>query len=266
MLHTTTTSGVLFVTLNNPASRNALTEAMVASLDGQLARAEADHAVRAFVLRGAGGNFCAGGDFASFRSLMATTVPAGERDPIARHNRAFGALLTRIADLPVPTIAVVCGAAAGGGVGLAAACDLVIAQAGATFATPETTLGLPPAQIAPFIAARMGRQAAARMLCAGARLAAPDALAAGLADVVAQDAGPALLDALNRLGRAEPEAVRATKRILARPGSRTHQLDFAADCFARALRGAAAEGLAAFTAKRAPAWQQQLDTLPEMPA
>jgi len=265
MLHSVTTAGVLFVTLNDPARRNALSESMLSGLGAELARAEEDETIRAFVLRGAGGVFCAGGDFTTFKTLMGTATSGAAPDPIARNNRAFGALLTRLVDLPVPTIAVVVGAAAGGGTGLAAACDVVLAHSSATFATPETGLGIPPAQIAPFVASRIGRQRATRLLCEGRRVDAQEAKHIGLADIVAEDIDAALLEQIRRFDRAEPAAVRSTKRILAHAGPRKAQLDFAAECFARGLRSAAAEGLAAFVAKRAPAWQQSLTALPEMP-
>ena len=265
MLHSTLASGVLFVTLNDPARRNALNETMLAALVTELERVERDTSIRALVVRGAGGNFCAGGDFSSFKAMLGAAVPEGSADPIAHHNRAFGFLLTRLVDLPVPSIAVVVGAAAGGGTGLAASCDIVLAHEAATFTTPETTLGFPPAQIAPFIAARIGRQAAARLLCEGRRISAQDAQAIGLADVVAADIDAALLGQLKRFDRAEPVAVRATKQILAHAGPRSAQLDFAAACFARGLRTNAEEGIAAFAGKRAPAWQQSLQALPEMP-
>ena len=265
MLHSVSAAGILFVTLNDPAHRNALNEAMLRALEAELTRVEQDETVRAFVLRGAGGVFCAGGDFAAFKAMMGTTLLGGEFDPIARNNRTFGALLVRLADLPVPTIAAVAGGAAGGGCGLAAACDVVLAHTAALFATPETSLGIPPAQIAPFIAARIGRPRAARMLCEGQRVKAQDALAIGLVDVVAEDLDAALLEQLRRLDRAEPAAVRSTKRILAHPGPRDAQLDFAATRFARSLRNTAAEGIEAFTTKRVPAWTRSLDALPEMP-
>jgi isohexenylglutaconyl-CoA hydratase len=264
-LHTVTAAGVLFVTLNDPARRNALNESMLSALEAQIALAEQDDTIRVFVLRGAGGVFCAGGDFGTFKELMGTRAVESSVDPIARNNRAFGSLLTRLVDLSVPTIAIVNGPAAGGGTGLAAACDLVLAHSSATFATPETALGIPPAQIAPFIAARVGRQPATRLLCSGARIDAQEALRLGLADAVTDDLASALLDQLRRFDRAEPAAVRSTKRILAHAGPRSAQLDFAATCFARSLRSTAEEGIAAFTSKRAPAWQQSLPGLPEMP-
>ena len=265
MIHSTFAGGVLFVTLNDPARRNALDEAMLRALAAELERTERDESIRAFVLRGAGGVFCAGGDFATFKTLIATPAADSEPDPIALNNRAFGTLLTRLADLPVPTIAAVAGAAAGGGTGLAAACDGVLAHPSATFATPEVSLGFPPAQIAPFLAARIGRPRAARFLCEAQRISAGEALALGLVDRIADDLDAALLEHLQRLGRAEPAALRATKRILAHCGPRAAQLDFAAAAFARGLRSNAAEGIGAFAAKRAPAWLQALDALPAMP-
>jgi isohexenylglutaconyl-CoA hydratase len=249
----------VFATLDAPATRNALSDAMVTRLADALALAEAHADTRALVIRGAGGTFCAGGDFSGFRALMAQPVPSDGIDPIIGFNRGFGALLERLQASPVATIAVVEGAAMGGGAGLAAGCDVVLASATAQFGTPEVTLGLPPAQIAPFIAARLGHPAALRLLLTGRRLSAPQALACGLADEVHEGAA---LDArlaalLTELGRAEPAALRATKAIL--QGRRSEPLaatlDHAARAFAHALRsGTAAEGLAALTGKRPAAW------------
>ena len=132
---------------------------------------------------------------------------------------------------------------------------------------PEVTLGLPPAQIAPFIAARLGSGAALRLMLTGRRIAAAQALACGLADEVAEpDALDLRLHALlTDLGRAEPAALRATKAIVQRCQHQTlgdtldntlgDTLDFASHAFAAALRsGTAAEGIAAMTAKRSASW------------
>lgn len=249
----------VLVTLDAPATRNALTDHMVDDLLAAVADAEATPLVRALVLRGAGGTFCSGGDFGRFRELMAGPAPAQGRDPIALFNRAFGTLLERLKNAPMATIAVVEGAAVGGGVGLAACCDFVLVQAGARFAMPEVTLGLPPAQIAPFVAARIGDGPALRLMLTGKRIDAGQALACGLADEVLDRSG---LDArlaalLAALDRAEPAALRATKAIVQRRqnASLSATLDFAAERFAHALRsGTAAEGLAALADKRPPRW------------
>ena len=115
-----------FARLNRPDKRNALSEPMLRDLLALCDRVAADVDARAIVLWGAGGNFCAGADFEHFQELMASPAPAGP-DPIVAHNRAFGAMLARMAELPVPTLGVVRGATMGGGVGLASVLDRVIA-------------------------------------------------------------------------------------------------------------------------------------------
>jgi len=257
MVHVETRGAFVFATLDAPATRNALTDAMVGGLIDALRLADSLSETRALVLRGAGGTFCAGGDFSGFRASMATPAPTNGADPIATGNRRFGTLLEQLRAASVATIAVVDGSAIGGGCGLAAACDILLAASGAKFATPEVTLGLPPAQIAPFVADRIGERAALRLLLTGRRLDAVQALACGLADeVLAADALDARLhELLTELGRAEPAALRAAKAILRHAGPRVDTLDFAARAFAAALRsGTASEGLAARAAKRAAAW------------
>ena len=259
MIRIETRGAFVHATLDAPATRNALTDAMVAGLVEACRLAESTPAARALVIRGAGNTFCAGGDFSGFRSAMAAAAPAECVDPIAMSNRRFGAMLEQLRGLTVATIAVVEGAAMGGGCGLAACCDVVLAASDAKFAMPEVTLGLPPAQIAPFVAARLGERAALRLMLTGRRIDAAQALACGLADEVS---APGALDArvnawLTELGRAEPNALRATKAILQRQraASLSDTLDFAALAFAGSLRsGTATEGLAAFAAKRAANW------------
>ena len=259
MIRIETRGAFVFATLDAPASRNALSDAMVSGLSDAIALAESQPATRALVIRGAGGTFCAGGDFSRFRELMATNAPTEGVDPIARFNRGFGTMLERLSACQVATIAVVDGAAMGGGVGLAASCDFVLAASTAQFGMPEVTLGLPPAQIAPFVAARLGQGAALRLMLTGRRIVAAQALACRLADEVLEaDALEARLTTLlTELGRAEPGALRATKAILQMRAADTlgATLDFASSAFAASLRsGTAAEGLAALSAKRPAAW------------
>ena len=262
MIRTETRGAFVHATLAAPATRNALTDAMVAALVDALQLAEAAPGVRALVIRGAGGTFCAGGDFSGLRAAMAIDAPAAGVDPIATGNCRFGALLERLRSATVATIAVVEGAAIGGGCGLAASCDIVLAASTAKFATPEVTLGLPPAQITPFVAERIGERAALRLLLTGRRIDAAQALAFGLVDeVLAPDALDARLhELLAELGRAEPAALRATKAILQHRGPLADTLDFAARAFAAALRSdTASEGLAALAEKRAASWAMTPD-------
>jgi len=261
--------GFWFARLNRPDKRNALSDGLVAELARLFDRVADDLEARALVLSGAGGHFCAGADFGGFLALLQTA--AGESaDPIARYNREFGAMLERVAALPVATIAVVTGVAMGGGCGLAAACDRVIAAEDATFAMPEVTLGVAPAQIAPFVVRRIGARRARWLMLGAARLRAPEASAAGLADVVAPvaDLRAALEAELRLLAAAEPAALRATKRIVNRTleAPLGTALDAAAHEFAGLLRhGSVAEGIAASRGRRAPAWTAPLPELPDFP-
>ena len=256
-----------FARLNRPDKRNALSEPMLAALLQLCDRLQSDADARALVLWGAGGHFCAGADFGRFLELLAAPAAAGE-DPIVEHNRRFGMVLERLASLPVPTIGVVRGAAMGGGCGLAAVMDHVIATDDATFALPEVTLGVIPAQIAPFIARRAGTTRARWLMLSAARLDARAAASAGLVDVVvsASTLQDAVLDDLRQLAAAEPAALRATRQLVSRNLELplAAALDAAALEFARQLRtGAAQEGIAASRERRAPAWSFTVSDLPE---
>jgi isohexenylglutaconyl-CoA hydratase len=263
----TRSAGFWFARLNRPEKRNAISEAMTAGLADLCGQVAADLGARALVLHGAGGNFCAGADLAGFVELMRS--PAGrDDDPIARHNRAFGAMLEALVALPVPTLAVVTGFAMGGGCGLAAACDHVIAADDATFAMPEVTLGVLPAQIAPFVVRRVGATRGRWLMLTAARLTGREAVNSGLADVVAARGHlrEAVAAELQLLAAAEPAALRATKRVvgLALDTPLTTTLDSAAAEFAGILRhGAAREGIAAQREKRAPAWRIAVPELPD---
>lgn len=242
-------------TLNAPTSRNALTGAAVDALRAACARAQTDTDLRAIVLQGAGGHFCAGGSVGDFASAIGQPWQ-GAADPLATMNREFGALLEALSALPQWLLAAVDGAAMGGGIGLLCCADFVLATPQAVFATPEVTLGIVPAQIAPFVVRRLGAAAARDWLLLGQRWTAQDALRAGLVNAVAE--GP-LADAvharLRTLALAAPAAVASTKQLLRAQHtlSLSALLDEAAQAFAGALRGSeAGAGLGAF-AKRQPA-------------
>ncbi len=249
---------VLRVLLNRPAARNALSDAMVADLGSLAAALEADRTIRVVVLRGAGGTFCAGGDLSGF-------VESRDRDPaaLAANNRVFGRLLERLDALPQLLIGVVEGAAFGGGIGLVCVTDITLCEAGARFAMSETGLGVVPAQIAPFVAARVGRSHARRLALLGERLDGEGAAAIGLVHhvVAGTEALEARLETLigTALSRA-PAAVAATKALIARIDVKPlgDVLDHASGLFADAVAGAEGrEGVTAFIEKRAPAWAER---------
>lgn len=256
---------VLWVTLNQPATRNALSPEMVAELSQVIAQATQDPAVRALVLRGSAGFFCAGGNVGSFQSRLQDTE-RNDGDPVVSRNRAFGHVLQALTALPMPVLAVVEGAAMGGGLGLACCADIVLATEDARFALTETGLGLIPAQIAPFVQARVGRRVALRLGLSGERVSGTLALSLGLVDALAADSQA--LNALqaqwlSRILACGPQANRSLKALLSRDTSvgdaRQGEalgawLDDAAQRFAQCMRSEGAEGIASFRERRSPTW------------
>lgn len=245
--------------LNDPATRNALSDAMVDALQAACERAAQDPSLRFVVLAGAGGAFCAGGSLGGFSQAIGQALPPGAADPLVAMNRRFGALLQSLSKLPQVLVAVVNGPAMGGGLGLVCCADFVLAGYRAVLAAPEVTLGIAPAQIAPFVLKRLGDRAARQCLLTGRRWTAWEALQLGLVDEVhAGDELPAALQALLvRLGQAGPRALAATKELLAASQGQglPDVLDQAAALFAGSLRGAeAAEGLQAFSRNAQPGW------------
>lgn len=271
LLLVTRLQDVLFLTLNCPATRNALAPELVAELAQAIASAQGDTRLRAIVLRGSQGFFCAGGNIGNFQSRLAQSPQAAgyalADDPVAARNRAFGRFLEALVALPVPLIAAVEGAAMGGGMGLACAADIVLATQSAQFALTETALGIIPAQIAPFVHARLGKRNTLRLGLFGERVSGDQAVALGLVDELAVDS--AALDALlaqwlTRMSRCAPGANQALKRLFtpsdcadASASALASRLDRAALAFAQCMRHEGSEGIAAFRDKRPAAWQAE---------
>lgn len=253
--------GVLFVLFNRPEARNAMSSALLDELIAVFDAIRDDRAVRAVVLRGAGGNFCAGGDIkdmAAARHALMKAKP-GE-DPIAAYNRRFGVMLRKVNAAPQATIAVCEGAVLGGGFGLACVADVTFAHKQATFGLPETGLGLPPAQIAPFVVQRIGLAQARRLAVCGARFEGDEALHLGIAHMTFgsdEELTQLLGGAIKLIRRCAPQANADTKEIMLRVGHMDEDaiLDYAAQKFSEAVRGPeGAEGTSAFIEKRQPKW------------
>jgi isohexenylglutaconyl-CoA hydratase len=251
---------VLHVTLNRPDVRNAMSLAMVGELRQALRSAE-QGGVRAIVLRGAGGHFCAGADLKDLAAARSRPAAPGT-DPVALTNAAFGELCVAFAATGIATVAVLEGTVMGGGFGLACVADVAIASDTVTFRLPETSLGVVPAQIAPFLVERLGYSQAKRLAVTGGRLDARAALAIGLVHEVQMTAG--LDAAVNRVLAdvlaCAPRAVAATKALIAKarftPAAALVQE--AAAVFSRAVQGPEGiEGTGAFLAKRKPSWAPQ---------
>ena len=261
-LAVTSQGGVLHVTLNRPASRNAMSLQMVDELRAVLAGAEASGDVRVIVLRGAGGHFCAGADLQDMAQARQREL-GGDSDAIAAVNARFGELCGAFARTGIATVAVLEGTVMGGGLGLACVVDVALAGQGAQLRLPETSLGVVPAQIAAFLVERVGASQARRLAVTGGKLDASQALAIGLvhevhADGAALDA--ALATTLAQILRCAPKAIAATKSLMAQalhtPASEL--VEDAARLFARAARGPeGVEGMTAFLQKRLPSWAQQ---------
>jgi len=255
---------VLKIVLNRPEARNAVSPVMVCELTELFQLAHAEAAIRAVVLSGAGGTFCAGGDLKGM--ARADGESAGARLPSGASNRRFGALLELADALPKAVIALIEGAAMGGGVGLIAIADWAILEKRAQIGTPEVTVGLVPAQIAPFLTARIGYTQARRLASFGLRLDADEALRIGLVHELADGPDELIakgLRAVNQVLRCAPQAVAETKKLvrtcLREPV--TAALDAASHQFAAARAGEGREGIRAFLERRSPAWQVKVEKL-----
>jgi isohexenylglutaconyl-CoA hydratase len=258
---------VLHVTLNRPDARNAMTMGMVRELRSVLQAAHDGKEVRVLVLRGAGGHFCAGADLKDMAQAQARASQGDDRDrqfepsadPLADVNARFGELCSAYASTGLATVAVLEGTVMGGGFGLACVVDVALASDTVTFRLPETSLGVLPAQIAPFMMERLGYSQAKRLSVTGGRLNAAQALAIGLVHEVheASTLDEAVGRVLNDILHGAPGAIASTKALLAsgRFSAPSALVSTAASAFSRAARGPEGiEGMSAFIAKRKPSW------------
>ena len=242
------------VTLNRPGVRNAFDDVVVGELTSWAVAAERDSELRVAVLAGAGAAFCAGADL----DWMARMAAYSEQENL-EDARALADMFAALDGLPMPLIGRVQGAALGGGTGLAAVCDVVVASEHAVFGFTEVRLGLVPAVISPFAVARIGASAARELMLTGRRFGATDAARLGLVHAVVADAD---LDAtVDRYVRdvlaAAPSAVAITKQLIRRVvGRRPADVrdDTARVIAAQRVSPEGQEGLRAFLEKRTPSW------------
>lgn len=247
--------GIARVMLNRPERRNAFDQRMIEELHESFQRLAGDMSVRGVVLAGAGPVFCAGADL---RWLSQNSVFAEQARQDARQ---LARMYRAIDEYPHPVIARVQGNAFGGGVGLLAVCDVVVAAEEAAFTLSEVQLGLTPAVIAPFLLRKAGDSFMRRFCLTAEPFSAAVAKQFNLVhDVVKSDVLDSrigeLVDAVLRLA---PEATRQTKMLLRRlqavPPGEQEGLSIEANVQAR-LSPEAQEGLKAFVEKRPPAWRQ----------
>jgi isohexenylglutaconyl-CoA hydratase len=250
----------LSVTLNRPEVKNALNPTLLAELREVVDVLHGRSDIKAVVLRGAGGTFCAGADLRNMEQSIGAPPKSGETDPIATGNRQYGTFLEALGSLPQVVVAAVEGYAIAGGFGLVCVSDIAIVTEDCGFAMSETAIGIVPAQIAPFVAARIGVPQTRHLALTAARFKGAEAVRIGIGHHLVKDSAALdtkLEEVLKQIDRCAPLANALTKQIIMRVGTEplSTTLDFAADCFARARRSPeAAEGLRAFAEKRPPRW------------
>ncbi|OLC50769.1 MAG: hypothetical protein AUH43_04195 [Acidobacteria bacterium 13_1_40CM_65_14] len=252
---------VEYLTLNRPDVRNAFNEHVIAELTEWAAHtrdAAERRELRAVVLAGAGRMFCAGADVTWMSKTVQYTEAENLRDAMAM-SRMFAA----INELPLAVIGRIQGAALGGGAGLAAVCDIVVASDDALFGFTEVKLGIIPAVISPFALAKIGQSAARELFLTGARFPASRAKEIGLVHAVvpANELDAAVGHYIQEILSAGPEAVAAAKALIPHVWELT--VDEAMQITARAIatRRVSPEGqdgLRAFLEKRAPSWSEGL--------
>ncbi|HEX2075195.1 MAG TPA: enoyl-CoA hydratase-related protein [Geodermatophilus sp.] len=243
--------GAARLVLDSPANRNALSRAMRAQLRAALSEALADDAVRVIVLDHTGRVFCSGMDLAE------AAGGAAESQGV----REFPELLELIWHSPKPVVAVVRGPARAGGVGLLAACDVVVAGSSASFAFSEVRLGLVPAVISAVVLPRMLPHVAHRLMLTGEVFDAATAAAGGLVDLAVPDGevDAAVAAQVTALAGGAPGALAETKRLL-RAGGLRGSFDELLELSARFFAGEEGqEGIAAFREKRPARWVPAAD-------
>jgi methylglutaconyl-CoA hydratase len=257
VLETEAAPGVVQLTLNRPAQRNALDAALIAALGAALARHIAAEQTRVVLLAAAGSSFCAGADLNAMVALG-----RGPSESNLADARQLAGLLRAIRESPKPVIACVQGPAFGGGVGLVAACDIAIASTDARFRLPEVQLGLVPAVISPYVIEAIGVRNARRFFLSAEPVSAERARELGLVHEVTSPAGLAAgaLALAVEVSHGGPSALAAAKRLIAEVGhvvpdaaleARTAQI------LAELRAGAEAqEGLAAALERRPPGWRR----------
>ena len=248
--------GVAHLVLNRPERHNAFDDSLISELTEALLELAADSSVRAVVLRGAGRSFSAGADLDWMRRVAEYSEAANREDAAA-----LALLMHTLDRMPKPTLALVQGAAYGGGVGLVACCDIAIATDDAKFSLSEVRLGLIPAVISPYVIGAIGARQARRYFQTAEVISAARAREIGLvhevvpaADLTAR--GDLLLATLLEAApgaQAEAkdlvflcDASPADEKLLAETGRRIA---------ARRASAEGREGLAAFLEKRTPAWR-----------
>lgn len=247
---------IAHVVLARPEVRNAFNSELVATLHRTFDALAEDASVRTIVLAGEGRTFCGGADIGWMRDSLDLTAEQNVEDA-----RAMSRMLRAIDRIEKPTIARIHGAALGGGIGLAAVCDIAIAAADAVFGFTETKLGILPAVISPFVLAKIGSSHARALALTGERFDAQRALSIGLVhEVVSPEALTAAVGRVCReIESASPAGIAAAKALFAAVAESSY--DESLETTARAIATQRTspegqEGLRAFLEHRPAAWSR----------
>ena len=240
--------------LNRPELHNAFNAELIAELHAACEALRSAAGLRVLVLRGAGPSFCAGADL----GWMRASLEYSHAENLADATR-LDAMFEALNSLPLAVVGRVHGAALGGGVGLVACCDIVVAEEEASFGFTEARLGLLPAVISRYVLPKIGAGHARALFVSGRRFKAPHALAVGLAHhvVPAAELDAAVASVVAELLRCGPEAVAGCKALVNAVSTLAPEAahSYAIEAIAAARTGAEGqEGLRAFLEKRAPGW------------
>src|SRR6476659_6312206 len=242
------------VTLNRPEVRNAFNEQLIAELTAWAESVKVTGPARVAVLAGAGKAFCAGADLTWMSKMVAYSRAENVRDA-----QAMAAMFEALDRLPIPLVGRVHGAALGGGVGLAAVCDIVVAAEDASFGLTEVKLGILPAVISPYVMRKIGASAARELFLTGARFGAARARELGLVHEVVPEAE---LDAavdrrIEELLTSGPGAVAAAKALIRDVAGESPKDVIGlttSRIAAQRVSPEGQEGMRAFLQKRKPDW------------
>lgn len=253
-----TPDGSVFVTINRPAKKNAFDAATIAALREAFESLHGADQVRTVFVRGAGGTFCAGADLAWMRDAADWSEGDNRDDAMG-----LARMLKALHDVPALTVAIVEGAAMGGGAGIVAACDMAVAVKGARFAFSEVKLGLIPGTIAPYVVEAVGARTARALFMTGEVFSAEAARDCGLIGNVlgsAEDIDGFVAEFSRTMKACAPGAIGDSKRLVHDVAGKEINHDLMQETAKRIARARVSaegqEGVRAFLDKRRPSWTE----------
>jgi methylglutaconyl-CoA hydratase len=246
--------GILNISLNRPEVHNAFNDELIAEAIDLFSNVDAN-AARAIVLKGTGKTFCAGADLNWMSRMVRYT-----RDENVRDSSLLAKMYALMNECPLPIVGRIQGAAIGGGVGLAAICDVAIAMSDAKFGLSEVKLGILPAVISPYVIAKIGETHARALFLTGERFEAERAQRIGLVHRVVdtiEQLDAAVYETVTQLKTSGPEAVRECKKLIAHVATHApaDAIPYTIEAIAaRRVTEEGQEGMKAFLEKRLASW------------